>query len=76
MNHTLYKTPTHEVGAALDRKYISDKFHAQEYPSFGYSTGPYRVYDHATEKGTIRQMVQSNKNAQKRFESEVLQLEK
>lgn len=47
MNHTLHRTPKNEVGCALDRKRVSDNFHSTAYPSFGYCTGPFRVYDHA-----------------------------
>lgn len=40
------------IGNALDRKVISENYHFQAYPSFLRSNGPYRVYDHATTKGT------------------------
>jgi len=33
---------------------ISREFHNTSYPSFGYSSGPFRVYDHATAKGTVK----------------------
>ena len=54
MNQILYMTPKNERGHALDRLRISDNYHTNAYPSFGYSTGPFRVYDHAVAKGTVK----------------------
>ena len=51
MNQTLYRTPNKVRGSALDRHTISDSFHNTSYPSFGYSCGPFRVYDHSHAKG-------------------------
>ena len=54
MNHILYRTPGKDRGAALDRQRISDNYHSTAYPSFGYSTGPFRVYEHSVAKGTVK----------------------
>jgi len=51
MNHTLARTPMKERGSALDRHRVSDVFHNTSYPSFGYSCGPFRTYEHAEAKG-------------------------
>jgi len=50
----LSRTPVHQKGAALDRKRVSDSFHDTSYPSFGYSCGPFRVYEHSQAKGTVK----------------------
>ena len=64
MNHTLYRTPQKDRGSALDRKMISSNFHTTSYPSFGYSTGPFRVYEHSVAKGTVKQVQRCRTRAQ------------
>ena len=75
----MYKTiPTNlmmtlqkDVGAALDRKRISENYHSICYPSFFYSNGPFRVYDHGTAKGTAKVMSATINAAHARHSSDV-----
>ena len=61
------------IGNALDRNVISKEYHQQAYPSFLRSNGPFKVYDHAHQKGTqyVANIQYINDQAQKRFQSEL-----
>lgn len=61
------------IGNALDRNVISKEYHQGAYPSFLRSNGPFKVYDHATKKGTqyVANIQYINDQAQKRFQSEL-----
>ena len=39
------------IGLALERKNISNEYHAKQYPYFMRSQGPFRVFDHAHSRG-------------------------
>lgn len=57
---------------ALDRKTISKQYYSNAYPTFLRSQGPFRVYDHAINKGQnfVQNLQAINDQAQKRFEEE------
>ena len=71
MNQTLYRTPNKVRGSALDRHTISDSFHNTSYPSFGYSCGPFRVYDHSQAKGQTKVWSKNKLAAEKRYDQEL-----
>ena len=71
MNQILSVTPKQDRGAALDRQRISDNYHTRAYPSFGYSTGPFRVYDHSVAKGSVKAHNRCKSIAQAKYDQDI-----
>jgi hypothetical protein len=44
------------IGNALERKTISDNYHSSAYPQFLRSHGPFKVYNHAEQKGYMEKI--------------------
>ena len=63
-----------KIESAQDRHIISDKYHTQAYPQFLRSHGPYKVYDHAEQKGTKEKISKINQLADERFKQEMNQI--
>ena len=68
---TISREVSPEIGQALDRKTISNNYHSIAYPSFMYSNGPFRVYNHSQAKGTVQLVRRTIDAAQMRHELEV-----
>jgi hypothetical protein len=45
------------IGNAFERKTISDNYHSSVYPQFLRSNGPFKVYNHAQEKGSLGKII-------------------
>jgi len=56
----------------LNRKQISTGYHSQAYPYFMRSNGPFKVYDHAQQKGQqyVYNLEESHADAHRRFQKE------
>ena len=60
------------IGLALNRKQIGPGYHTDAYPYFMRSQGPFKVYDHAQQKGSsaVTNLSGTNAAAHTRFQDE------